>query len=168
MRKAESAVRLKCWKFLFSHFFIMRLVFTLKKFVCSSPFDENLLPFEVCIVVAWCQIWRIVRVRDYFEVHFIQLCHSNNHFVARCILSWLKTICDICILDRFSLIMMCIICYWLFYSSQDNRWTKFVENPKKRMPANIWDYWRFGRISQGADHSADCRFDSGLKQWIQV
>lgn len=36
------------------------------------------------------------------------------------------------------------------------------------LPADCCVFGRFGRLSPAACHSADCRFDSGVKWWIHV
>ena len=38
----------------------------------------------------------------------------------------------------------------------------------KNLPADVYIFGRFGRLSDAAVHSADCRFDSGVKWWIHV
>ena len=38
----------------------------------------------------------------------------------------------------------------------------------KTLPADVWIFGRFGRLSPAAVHSTDCRFDSRVKWWIHV
>ena len=61
--------------------------------------------------------------------------------------------------------MLYDICYWWFFLSQDNQWTKYLAHPKIGRP-NI--FGRFGQHSPAAVHSADCWFDSGVKWWIHA
>ena len=69
-------------------------------------------------------------------------------------------------------IMLCNICYLWFFHSQGNRWTKYLctsQNMEVRtLPVNVCVFGPFGWLSPVAVHSADCRFDSGVKWWIHV
>ena len=38
----------------------------------------------------------------------------------------------------------------------------------KTLPADVCVFGHFGQLSSAAIHSADCRFDSGVKWWIHV
>ena len=68
-------------------------------------------------------------------------------------------------------IMLYNICYWWFFLSQGNQWTKYLAHPKIRRPKPsllMLVFGHFGWLSPAAIHSADYQFDSGVKWWIHV
>ena len=69
-------------------------------------------------------------------------------------------------------IMLYNICYWWFFLSQGNRWTKYLAHPKIRRPKPCLLMFASLVALDGfhllLSHSADCWFDSWVKWWIHV
>ena len=58
--------------------------------------------------------------------------------------------------------------YWWFFLSMNQIPCTSQNTEAQTMPADVCVFGCFGRLSPAAVHSADSRFDSGLKWWIHV
>ena len=64
-------------------------------------------------------------------MQFIQFCHRCNWLVTRFIVL-VAVFCRF--LPSDIPIMLCNICYWWFFLSQSNQWTKYLAHPKIQWP----------------------------------